>query len=265
MKKSVLFFDIDGTLLSESTGRIPDSAKEALKEAKRRGHILLINTGRTYCSLPEEIKQFDFDGYLCGCGTYLVFRDEVLLESHLTEKRGREIIDKMYDCRLDGILEGTEDIYFPVRISRFEALEGTRRYFWGRGLGMERYIENGNIIYDKLFVYADGSSDRDCFFAFTAEDMEAYDRGGNTYEVTQKKYSKATACEFMLNQLGMEKEQAFIFGDSTNDLSMFEFGQHTVALGKHAKELEPYTEFVTHGVEEDGIAYALKHYGLTEE
>jgi len=26
--------------------------------------------------------------------------------------------------------------------------------------------------------------------------------------------------------------------------------------------LEPYTEFVTKTVEEDGLAYAMKHYGL---
>lgn len=33
-----LFYDIDGTLLSEKTGRVPDAAREALREARRRGH-----------------------------------------------------------------------------------------------------------------------------------------------------------------------------------------------------------------------------------
>ena len=37
-----LFFDIDGTLLSEKTRQIPESAKEALKEARRRGHLVFI-------------------------------------------------------------------------------------------------------------------------------------------------------------------------------------------------------------------------------
>ena len=54
MKKSVLFFDIDGTLLSEKTGKIPESAVQALHEARRRGHMLFINTGRTICSVPAE-------------------------------------------------------------------------------------------------------------------------------------------------------------------------------------------------------------------
>ena len=33
MSRKALFFDIDGTLLSEFDGGIPESAKEALKEA----------------------------------------------------------------------------------------------------------------------------------------------------------------------------------------------------------------------------------------
>ena len=44
MRQSILFFDIDGTLLSDKTGKIPDSALEALAEAKKNGHLLFINT-----------------------------------------------------------------------------------------------------------------------------------------------------------------------------------------------------------------------------
>ena len=38
MKKSALFFDIDGTILSEITKEIPESALEALNQAKKNGH-----------------------------------------------------------------------------------------------------------------------------------------------------------------------------------------------------------------------------------
>ena len=88
------------------------------------------------------------------------------------------------------------------------------------------------------------------------------DRGGNAYEVIQKGYSKATACEFILDRLGFTKDQAYVFGDSSNDLSMFEYADHAVAMGEHAEVLEPYTEYVTKTVEEDGIAHAMRHYGL---
>ena len=66
----------------------------------------------------------------------------------------------------------------------------------------------------------------------------------------------------MRKRLGLELDQVYVFGDSSNDLSMFEYAQHTIALGAHSEVLDPYTEFVTKTVEDDGIAYAMKHYGL---
>ena len=60
----------------------------------------------------------------------------------------------------------------------------------------------------------------------------------------------------------MELDQAYVFGDSMNDLSMFQYAKHTIAMGEHSKGLEPYTEYVTAEVEQDGIAQALRHYGL---
>lgn len=47
----------------------------------------------------------------------------------------------MAECNLDGIAEGTEDIYIPERITRFERLETSRRYFQSNGLGLECYLE----------------------------------------------------------------------------------------------------------------------------
>ena len=64
-----LFFDIDGTLLSEKTHTIPQSAVEALAEARRRGHLVFINTGRVYAQVTFLENQVETDGCLCGCGT----------------------------------------------------------------------------------------------------------------------------------------------------------------------------------------------------
>ena len=76
--RNALFFDIDGTLLSDVTGKIPDSALDALKKTIELGNLTFINTGRCYCSVPMELKRAPFSGYLCGCGTYIMLGDEVM-------------------------------------------------------------------------------------------------------------------------------------------------------------------------------------------
>lgn len=262
MERAVLFFDIDGTLLSEITGKIPESAIDALWAAEKAGHLLFINTGRTACSLPPELYSLPFSGFLCGCGTHITCGDQVLLSHPMTSDRGKEIIDKIRSCNLGGIAEGTEDVYFPSFVSRFDKLESTRRYFRERGIGIERFLDSGNIEYDKLLVYSDEQSDLQSFLSFVEKDMEAMDRGGGIYEVIQKDYSKATACSFILEEFGIARDHAYVFGDSSNDLAMFQFAFHSVAMGCHDQVLDPFTEYVTRTVEDNGIEHALRHYGL---
>ena len=38
--------------------------------------------------------------------------------------------------------------------------------------------------------------------------------------------------------------------------------RHSVLMGNGTEHLKPKVEFVTRNVEDDGIAYALRHYGL---
>ena len=94
MERAILFFDIDGTVLSEVTKEVPQSAIEAMEKARAEGHLLFINTGRTICSIPTEVRKFQFDGYLCGCGTYLTEHDEVLLKSSIEKQRGINCCEK---------------------------------------------------------------------------------------------------------------------------------------------------------------------------
>lgn len=42
MERAILFFDIDGTVLSEVTKEVPQSAIEAMEKARAEGHLLFI-------------------------------------------------------------------------------------------------------------------------------------------------------------------------------------------------------------------------------
>ena len=90
------------------------------------------------------------------------------------------------------------------------------------------------------------------------------DRGEGFYECVPEGFTKATAIDVVLENYGLTLEDAYVFGDSSNDLAMFQFVEHAVAMGNHDPVLDPYAEFVTKTVEEDGIAFAMEHYGLIE-
>ncbi|WP_346662542.1 Cof-type HAD-IIB family hydrolase [uncultured Merdimonas sp.] len=261
-KKAALFFDIDGTLIDDHTNELPESAAEAIRRARAAGHLVFINTGRTVCSVPVRLRLMGIDGLLCGCGTYINYRHGILLEHPIPEERGYRYIDAMIRFGMEGFLEGTEDVYFSERISRFENVESTRRYMASLGLGVERNYEKKGFCYDKLLVCTDAQSRKEEFFQAIAEDLVPIDRTRGVYECIQKGYSKATAIEFIRKYLNLDLDQIYVFGDSSNDLSMFAYARHGVAMGEHDPVLDDYAEYITDTVKNDGIRKAMEHLGL---
>ncbi|MDY5846655.1 MAG: Cof-type HAD-IIB family hydrolase [Bariatricus sp.] len=257
-----LFFDIDGTILSEITKKIPDSTYRALERAKKNGHLLFINSGRTRCALPRMIEEMPFDGYLCGCGIYLTYNNEVFYEKHLPVEKANAIAKMAKTCQIDGVFEGSDDVYFSKATSRFSDLEKLKLRMRERGMGKTRYLEDGDCHFDKMYVVTDDSSDKERFFEYIKDDMDLIDREGGAYECVPKGCSKATAIQMVLDKFHLAREQSYVFGDSANDLPMFQYAGHGIAMEIHSHTLEPYTEFVTKTVEEDGIEYALKRFGL---
>ena len=90
-------------------------------------------------------------------------------------------------------------------------------------------------------------------FFETLRDFEVIDRGGGFYECVPMGHSKASAIEWILKQYGIALEDAWVFGDSMNDLSMFQYVPNAVVMGKHDAGLESYATFTAKTVEEDGI------------
>ena len=245
---SALFFDIDGTILSETTHEIPESALVALRKAQENGHKTFINTGRTICSVPLMIKRIPFDGFLCGCGTHLVYEERVVFHHSIPYERGRRIIKSMKDCKVEGFLEGTEDIYYSNRISRLESVESSRRY-----TGYD---------FDKILIYIDKIADEERFFKETEDVFKHIDRLGGVYECVQKEYSKATAIAYIKKELALQDDEIYAFGDSSNDFDMIKAAGHGVIMGHHDPVLELYAEYITDTVENDGLYKAMEHYGL---
>src|SRR5699024_10880677 len=112
MEQKLLFFDIDGTLITEGTGKIPESTRKAIKMAREEGHLLFINTGRTRTSLPEKITSLGFDGYVCGCGTNIFLGNKELLSVKLSNEFCTQIAETVRKYKVPVFYEASDAIYF---------------------------------------------------------------------------------------------------------------------------------------------------------
>lgn len=260
--RKALFFDIDGTLYSEVNRNVPESAKEAVAQARKKGHLVFINSGRTDCLIDPMKRLIEVDGYCCGCGTRIVAGDKVLFSTGIPHERGLEIKRLILEHHMEGILEGTESCYFRKETSRFSRLEKLKQMVEQEGNLSPYGWEEDCYDFDKFCVYADENSDVKGFSRDLGLDFDIIDRGNGFYECVPSGYSKATGIELVLKHYGIALEDAYVFGDSTNDLSMFEYAKNCILMGHHSVELEPHATFYTKNVEEDGVAYAMKKLGL---
>lgn len=263
--RKALFFDVDGTLLSEITGKVPESAVKAVEAARRQGHLVFINSGRVSRLLDPIRKLIDVDGYLCGCGTYIILGDQELYARKIPHQRGIEIKKALKEHRIEGILEGKGGCHFHKDPSWMPRLEQMRENIGKEGAVSPCPIEDDSYDFDKFCCLTDADSDKEGFFRYIQEDFQIIDRGNDFWECVPKGHSKATAIQMVLDHYGLALEDAYVFGDSTNDLPMFTYARNAVLMGHHDKELEPYASFVTRTVEADGVAYAMKELGIIDE
>ena len=70
----IVFFDVDGTLLSHTTGQVPESTKRALEAVRRKGVRIFIATGRDINELAKlpVLDEVTFDGFLTLNGNIIL-------------------------------------------------------------------------------------------------------------------------------------------------------------------------------------------------
>ena len=266
-EKSILFFDIDGTLIADDPGRfLPDSAREAIGLAKRAGHLAFINTGRVMVNVDDFIRHLDFDGYVCGCGTYIAYGDEVLLHHKLERQLCYDTAKLLYDCGLFALYEAHDANGYDARIvSRYEDngdAKGLFAYFASAGKTFMTDVSAPDFHFDKFSAWFDQDCDMVRFRREIEKNFTYIDRGETFCEVVPKAFSKATGIRFLMDYFQIPHERTFAFGDSSNDLPMLEFVQHSVVMGGADDNVKQQASYVTGTVEEDGLYRAMEHFGL---
>ena len=72
-------------------------------------------------------------------------------------------------------------------------------------------------------------------------------------------------CSPLSITIHLKEDEVMIFGDQTNDISMFDVpGFYKVAMGNAVSEIKKRADFITKTNNEDGIAYALRRLVFNE-
>jgi Cof subfamily protein (haloacid dehalogenase superfamily) len=260
MDAKIIFFDIDGTILSERTGNISKSTIDAIKKAQSNGHLAFINTGRTYAEIDSELIDIGFDGYVCGCGTYITYHNIVLLNKTISDPLCKAILQDLITLKIDAVLEGSSAVYyadFPAlpKLVKLRSIHKDIKHF-----NIQSWSSR-QLQFDKFCIWPSSPISEEQFCLKYNNQFDFINRGG-FYEVVPKGCSKASGIAFLLEYLNLPHENTYALGDGANDLAMLKYVKHSIAMGNSKDEIKNIVTFVTSGVDDDGAAYALKHFGI---
>lgn len=257
--KKILFFDIDGTLLTEDTHIVPLSTKVALQKAKDKGHLVFINTGRPISTIDNMIKDLAPDGYVCGCGTYVTYRNKILYEKTLSQERCSEIVDLLKQTNVEAILEGKNAVYFDKQI-KHPFLSFIKDRYINENFNVKAFTDTP-ITFDKFAVWFDEHADIERFKK-GIPDFTYIVRGADFGEIVPCECSKATGIQFLSDHFEIPLDSCYVFGDSTNDESMLSYVKHAIVMGNGAPELFKHAYYVTKDIKDNGISHALEYLNL---
>ena len=255
MVKAV-FFDIDGTLVSFKTHRIPASTVEALKRIKNKGIKIIISTGRPVALINNlgDIKDM-IDGYITNNGGYCFVGDKVLASHPIPL------------CDIKTLMRVGEELDFATMI-----------------IGEHDYmIHNPTPMVDEIFVKLLNVQDID--YTVTAETVLKQ----NVYQltplvtpeqqeilmsqmkesiaarwhpdfadVTHKDADKGSAMLEMCKKLEIKPEETIAFGDGGNDITIIKAAGTGVAMGNAGDDVKAAADMVTAAIDDDGISKAIE-------
>lgn len=255
------FFDIDGTLITEDERQyLPPSTVSAIQAMRRNGHLAFINTGRTLFNVLTQsyIQRIGFDGYVCACGTHIVYRGKDLLSVLVPEEAHDVITDAARRCRIELMFEGPEAFYFDLE----QPMGPARRRLYDRDASRSLSVDLPHKRFNKFVTWDTPDCDAEAFVHAVSPWFVHIDRGGGFREFCLKGYSKATGITAIANLMDKPLDSCFVIGDSMNDEPMLRFVKHSVLMGNGTPALKPVVEFVTTDILDNGIEHALEHYGV---
>lgn len=272
----IIFIDVDGTLVNYEN-RLPASAVEAIRTARKNGHRVYISTGRSRAEVYDEIWAIGLDGMIGGNGSYVEDNGQVVMHQLITPEQCRHIVDWLHERGLEFYLESNNGLFasehfeekgdpiikiYQDRKGRDASGATIRSVFPEMIFGGELYRDDLNKVSFILNSYQDHLDSIEEF-----PDLKAGTWGGAGEtalfgDLGVKDITKANAIQTLLNHLNVGIEDTIAFGDAKVDIPMLEYCEIGVAMGSGGEEIKAMADYVTDAVDDDGLYHAFKHFKL---
>lgn len=267
MAIKLIALDLDGTLLT-SDKQISEANKKALQAARELGVYVVLTTGRPLQAIGTFLEELD----LLGENQYSITFNGGLVQENtgrILDKTGFTIEDVRAIRRVTNDLDLPLDVLYGGDVYSLPAVHESL-YLTANPLLNKIPVTDEELPED--FVYNKAVSAVDATFldvqipkipAELYQRFEIFKSRDILLEWSPKGVHKANGLAKLIGHLGINQSEVMACGDEGNDLSMIEWAGMGVAMANATEEIKSAANVVLPRTnDEDGIAWAIKHYVL---
>lgn len=253
-----VFFDIDGTLLSFDTHKVPTSTEKAIQELKSKGIKVIVSTGRSINSL-DHIKYLDFDGFITFNGGYCITKEgDVLFKKGIHSNDIESLIDHAEKNNISFSLMSEEEISIfqvtPEIASMYDLLNlpvpPQRSY---------TDFDMSSVLQTNVFIQPE---EQEAFMNTVMPNSVASRWTSQFADVNPLGQSKQVGIDIFINHFDIDIKETMSFGDGGNDITMLKHTAYGIAMGNANPEVKEIADYITDDVDNDGIYNALAHFEI---
>lgn len=272
-----IFLDVDGTLVNYQND-LPNSAAEAIQQARSNGHKVYLVTGRSKAENTSVINDIEIDGYIGGNGNYIEANGEVVSHETLARAECQRIVDWLHHRGLEFYIESNSGLFasenFETRglptVKAYSAFKQhsdieditVRSAFPQLKFSEALVRDDVNKISFILESYQDYIDAKVAFSEFQVGTWGGAGEQALFGDIALRDINKATGIAKLLKHLGIDSKNTYAFGDAKVDIPMLDLCETGVAMGNGGPEIKAMADYITKDVDMHGIREAFKYFGI---
>lgn len=272
-KIKMVALDLDGTTLTDNR-EISERTTDSFRECSKRGIHVVVSTGRTYSTLPENVTKAPGLEYAITSNgahineirTGLSVYDNFLNPGAVEEVARLKADNGAYiEVFIDGIAYTDQSYYDEVKKNGC-SYRSAEYVLWSRhpvpdvtGLMLDNKekIENVNFIFETIEKLEEARPDIESMKNATITSSFP-----NNLEVGGPTTSKKTALIELMRRLGVDRTELMCCGDAPNDIQMIEYAALGVAVENAWGGTKDHADYITDSNDNDGVAKAIEKFVL---
>lgn len=282
----LILIDLDGTLL-DSDSKLSERNKIAVNKMIELGNYIAIATGRNYKEAKTLTKDINSSAIISSNGSHIVDWDgQTIADKSMDKNLAKKITNilnnyngiRYYFTSADEIITENKLSFLKKfilssksseRMTFFEKIKKAIKVYKhfnsmniNSAKNYQAYFDKNNFSIHKFFAIGKVEDIAKAKMELSnnlSEYLKITSSGDNNLEINSKNISKGKALEFILENTKIDPIRTLAFGDSGNDVELFDKADFSVVMeNSELKELHQKANLKTSSNNQNGVALVLE-------